>query len=140
MTVFGSGAQLPASKIMQYRVDVYNADGTIGNYRWSQQPANALGQVDLISLAELGAPVNTVAPAVTPTSGASPQTLSVTNGTWTGNPTITYTYQWVLGGSNIGGATSSTYNTTGAGSYACKVTATNGVGSSVATSNTATIT
>jgi hypothetical protein len=54
------------------------------------------------------APVNTVAPAVTGTATVG-QTLSTTNGTWTGAPAPTFTYQWQRAGSNIGGATASTY-------------------------------
>jgi hypothetical protein len=54
------------------------------------------------------APVNTVAPAVTGTATVG-QTLSTTNGTWLGAPAPTFTYQWQRSGSNIGGATSSTY-------------------------------
>jgi len=50
------------------------------------------------------APVNTVAPAVTGTAQAR-QTLTTTNGTWTGVPTPTFTYQWQFGTTNISGAT-----------------------------------
>ena len=52
-------------------------------------------------------PVNTVAPAVTgtPTVG---QTLTVTNGTWTGVPTPTYARQWYADGVAIAGATGTT--------------------------------
>lgn len=45
-TPFG-GTALACSKIAQYRVNVYEADGSIGNYSWSTQPANAAGQADL---------------------------------------------------------------------------------------------
>jgi Divergent InlB B-repeat domain/HYR domain/Right handed beta helix region len=63
-------------------------------------------------------PVNTVLPVVsgTPYSG---QTLSTTNGTWTGSPT-SYTYQWEDCNSSgtsctsIAGATSTEYTLTGA--------------------------
>ena len=62
----------------------------------------------------LSAPTNTAVPIVsgTPNQG---QPLSTTTGSWTGNPTPTYTYQWQdcngTGGSctNIPGATSSSY-------------------------------
>ena len=47
-TPFG-GSALPCAKIMQYRVNLYEADGTIGSYSWSTQPAVAAGQADLIS-------------------------------------------------------------------------------------------
>lgn len=45
-TPFG-GAARPCCKIAQYRLSLYEADGTIASYRWSMQPANAVGQADL---------------------------------------------------------------------------------------------
>lgn len=83
-------------------------------------------------------PVNTVAPAITGTAQEG-QTLTSSTGTWTGTPTITYTYQWKRNGSNIGSATNSTYTLVTADvgqSIKCTVTATNGVGSANADSNT----
>lgn len=53
------------------------------------------------------APVNTVAPAITGTATVG-QTLTVTNGTWTGVPTPTYTRQWYADGVAIAGATGTT--------------------------------
>jgi len=87
------------------------------------------------------APVNTVAPVIsgTPTVG---QTLSSTTGTWTGNPTPTYTYQWKRNGSNIASATSSTYTLVQADAtfaITCAVTGTNVAGAAEATSNSLTI-
>ena len=83
------------------------------------------------------APVNTVAPAVTGTASIG-STLSCSTGTWTGDATINYTYQWQHVTTNISGATSSTYvisylyyNET----IRCVVTGTNGVGNSSANSN-----
>ena len=83
-------------------------------------------------------PVNTVAPAVTPTNPSTGTVLSTTNGTWTGSPTPTYTYQWQHGTTNISGKTSSTYTCEAA--YAgetirCVVTATNAAGAVAANSN-----
>lgn len=73
------------------------------------------------------APINTVAPVVSGTATVG-QTLSTTDGTWTGAPAPTFTYQWQRTGVNIGGATSSTY-VLDAADYAntirCVVTATN---------------
>ncbi len=71
-------------------------------------------------------PVNTVAPGVT---GSAPvgSTLTCDGGTWNGGATFTLTYQWTRDGSNIGGATSSTYVTVAGDSghaVGCKVTAT----------------
>lgn len=84
------------------------------------------------------APVNTVAPAVTgtPTVGS---TLSCTTGTWTGDVSSGYAYQWKDVAGNIAGATSSTY-VVGAGensaSVRCTVTATGTGGSTPRDSNT----
>ena len=89
------------------------------------------------------ATVNTVLPTV---SGSTPvgSTLTAANGTWTGSPSPTFTYQWTTNGSNIGGATSSTYVTqsgdTG-NAIGCAVTGTNSHGSATAaSSNTITVT
>ena len=84
-------------------------------------------------------PVNTVAPAITGTA-QSRQTLTCSTGTWNAAPpSITYTYQWKRAGSNISGATSSTYvvqNADVGSTLTCDVTASNTVGSTTATSNT----
>jgi hypothetical protein len=85
-------------------------------------------------------PVNTVAPAITGTAQEG-QIVTCSTGTWTGTPTITFAYQWKRNGSNIGSATNSTYTLVTADvsqSITCQVTATNGVGSASATSNTIT--
>lgn len=87
-------------------------------------------------------PVNTVLPVVTGSNIAG-NTLTVTDGTWTGTAPIAYTYQWQRNGSNIGGATNSTYTTvdpTDVGTaITCEVTATNPVTSAVAESVAITI-
>lgn len=53
-------------------------------------------------------PINTVLPVVsgTLTSGS---TLSATTGTWTSPTSRTYTYQWLLNGVAVGGATANTF-------------------------------
>jgi surface protein len=83
-------------------------------------------------------PVNTVAPAVTGTTKVG-QTLSCTEGTWTGTPTITFAYQWKRGSTNISGATSATYVLASADfteNITCEVTATNSAGTATQASNT----
>ena len=85
-------------------------------------------------------PINTGSPTVSG-STTQGQTLSVTNGSWNTNlayaPT-SYTYQWKRAGSNISGATSSTYTTVTAdigNSITCTVTAVNNRGTLSANSS-----
>ncbi len=84
------------------------------------------------------APNNTSAPVA---SGAPAvgQTLSCSNGSWSGISTIGYAYKWLRDGSAIGGATGSSYTVQSADQghgVACEVTATNSKGHSSAKSNT----
>lgn len=83
------------------------------------------------------APVNTVAPALsgTPIVG---ETLTVTNGTWTGTPAPTYAREWLRDGSAISGATGTTYVLTEDdvdASITVRVTGTNSAGNAQAVSN-----
>lgn len=121
---YGGTATLEPDQLSQSVIDVYVAAG-----------AGAI--------AAASAPVNTVAPVVSGTETVG-QTLTATNGTWTGSPTITYTYQWqnsVDGeGSwlDIAGADEATYLLDAAdeGLYVrCVVTATNSQGAGSAESN-----
>ena len=82
------------------------------------------------------APANSVLPAITgtPTVG---QTLTARTGTWTGDATITYAYQWKHARRAIGSATASTYLLVAADEgdlITVTVTATNGAGCASATS------
>lgn len=99
--------------------------------------SGAISMQNLQGKTNATAPVNTVAPVVSGTAQVG-QTLSSTTGTWTGTPTPTYTYQWQRNGSNIGGATGSSYALVPADdgkNIRCVVTATNAVGSVSANSN-----
>ncbi len=89
------------------------------------------------------APLNTVAPIA---SGAAQdsQVISATSGSWSGSPTITYSYQWQTASasagpySNIAGATASSYTVQSSdiGNYLrANVSATNSAGSASAPSN-----
>lgn len=83
-------------------------------------------------------PVNTVAPAVTPSPATVGQACSCTTGTWTGSPT-SYSYQWKLDGSNVG-TDSSSYTPVAAGTLTCTVTASNAGGAGTpAVSNSVTV-
>lgn len=74
---------------------------------------NSAGAIETF-LSEVGVlatsvkPVNTVAPAITGTAQVG-QTLTASNGTWTGTPAPTYTKQWYADGVAIAGATAGTY-------------------------------
>lgn len=102
----------------------------------------ALGLTDARAFSRSGSvpPVNSVAPAL---SGfAFPQeTLSTSNGTWTGTPAPTYSYQWYVNSVARSGATASTFQPgiqdIGLPIY-CRVTATNSAGSQATNSNTVT--
>lgn len=93
--------------------------------------------------AALAAPVNTEAPAVSGDAEIG-ETLTTTDGTWTGNPEPTYAYQWQVsddgidGWADIEGETSNEYTVIAddEGKYImCVVTATNSEGSDSAESN-----
>lgn len=83
----------------------------------------------------IAAPTNSVAPVISGTA-AQDNTLTTTNGTWTGSPT--FTYQWTRNNVNIGGATSSSYLLVAADvgtTTRCVVNGTNVSGNASATSN-----
>jgi hypothetical protein len=85
------------------------------------------------------APVNSVAPAITGTTGIG-DTLTCSTGTWSDTPT-SYAYQWKRDTVAIVGANASTYVLVTADdthSITCTVTATNLAGSTAATSNAVT--
>jgi len=93
-----------------------------------------------IAVASPAPPVNTVAPAIGTINGVG-ETLTTTDGTWTG-ASVGATYQWQRGGVNITGQTASSYVTTWADAnqtVGCVVTRSNGGGSTSAASNTVTV-
>jgi hypothetical protein len=88
-------------------------------------------------------PASKVAPVVSGTPAVG-QTLSCSNGSWTGIGTLTYAYQWLRNGVAIAGVSANTYTVQTADQgtgLACVVTATNEIETGVtrsisATSNT----
>lgn len=90
----------------------------------------------LIAKAINQVPVNTVLPVVTGTTEVG-ETLTVSNGTWTSKPPLTYSYQWLSDGTPIEGETGNTYDLVADDENAeisATVTATNANGSASATS------
>lgn len=86
------------------------------------------------------APTNTVLPAITGTAEVG-ETLNLSNGTFTGDAVIVYTYQWFAGGVAIPGATANTFILTAAQQgkiIQARVTANNASGSAAAFSNATT--
>lgn len=87
------------------------------------------------------APVNTVAPVVPSDNLGEDDVLTASDGTWTGNPAPTFTYQWFVDGALAVGETNNTYtilsSDAGLDIY-CDVTATNSEGAATQASNTVT--
>lgn len=110
-------------KDISCHVTAVNAVGSNG------ATSNAIGPI-------VGAPINTVLPVISGTVVVG-DTLSVTNGTWSGYPVPTFAYQWLRNGVNIAGAISANYTLVAADAanpISCRVTATNSQGSAPATS------
>lgn len=93
----------------------------------------------------LKGPSGTGAPAVTRTPNTT--SLSCSQGSWAEDlagsfvyqAPRSYSYQWLLNGSSISGATSSTYTATAPGAYSCSVTGSNQNGSATQTSGSVTL-
>jgi hypothetical protein len=68
---------------------------------------------------------------ISPAEAAVGQTLTCQPGSWTGAPTPTFEYQWLLNNAPIAGETGQTYNVSGAArgfSLSCRVTGKNSEG------------
>jgi hypothetical protein len=93
-------------------------------------------------------PFGTGAPGISTAKSTTPTTLSCSQGAWGGDllgellyrAPRTFAYQWTVGGTPIGGATTSSLAVSSPGAYRCSVTATNYAGSTSQTSAPATIT
>lgn len=93
-------------------------------------------QIDEIEVPQPEAPVNTVIPKITGTPEVG-STLTVNNGTWTGNPAPTFARQWYADGVAIPGETKTTYTVKedDVGKViTAKITATNSAGTEESTS------
>ncbi|MEM8546744.1 MAG: LamG-like jellyroll fold domain-containing protein [Pseudomonadota bacterium] len=114
------------------RVTVDEIAGTVRFRMWDDVGALILDEtLTLNAPPVLTAPVNIALPAITgtPTEG---ETLTVSDGTYTGNPTPTLAKQWTRDGVDIAGATASSYTLTADDVdtvVTCDETATNSEGS-----------
>lgn len=85
-------------------------------------------------------PVLTTAPAITGTAQVG-ETLTCSNGTFSGDATIIYEHQWFANGVSVQGATAATYDLTSADLgkvFMCRVMAKNNAGNAFGFSNTTT--
>jgi hypothetical protein len=105
---------------------------------------NTLGSAsatsNIITAQTYSIPFNTIAPVISGTTTLG-SVLTSTTGTWTGNPSPTFAYEWYRNGLPIFGATSSTYTLMAIDSNAninCYVDADNALGTITAISNTIT--
>lgn len=102
---------------------------------------NATQASNVLLVASLAAPLNTVAPSAPATSDTA-TAVTATQGTWTGNPVPTYAYVWQRDISSTwtdSAFTTLTATLTPVGSWRLKVTATNNTGTTnnvIAYSNT----
>jgi hypothetical protein len=92
---------------------VIGASDSLANITCSVTATNSYGSdsevSNTITVANF-APVNTVAPTVSPSGTQTTGTLITANvGTWAGTATIVYEYKWTRNGVAISGATASTY-------------------------------
>jgi hypothetical protein len=90
-----------------------------------------------IALLPTFSPINSVAPVISGNTTRG-STLTTTNGTWLGNPSPTFTYQWFRGNTPIPTQTNMTYVielADGGQPITCRVTSSNGIGSVVGISN-----
>lgn len=138
----GAGSSLLADHSVEIEnIGLIAGDFFLSNVAMTGQMADAVTFTGTLESGELlGFLIPSVAPAITGTTQQG-QTLTVSNGTWTGSPS--YTRQWQrntgAGFGNISGATSATYvlqaGDVGA-TIRCLVTATATFGSVVGISNT----
>jgi len=80
-----------------------------------------------IGAVQIQSPADTTAPGITPAKPSFGQTLTCSQGVWTSDGTLNYSYRWLRGGTAIQGADVSTYMPTAADvghSLTCQVTAT----------------
>lgn len=137
----------------QWRRDAVDISGATGSAYTTVGPADVGAAIDCVvtatnsqgsanadsnDIAITQAPANAAAPVVSGNATVG-SVLSTTNGTWTGTPAPSFSYQWRRDGVAISGAIAATYTTVDpmdvGTAIDCLVTATNSAGSASADSN-----
>jgi PKD repeat protein len=131
------GAPIPGATDPRLSADAVGALGLSVTALNSEGEATAEAAPATV-LAALSPPVLTTA-TLSPTSGSIGTTFTA-SATTSGNPTPVFSYQWLLGGTAIAGATAPTYSATAAGTLTVRVTASNSLGTDSLESDAATIT
>lgn len=129
------------------RTDKYSVfwlSGAYHYYDFNTNPAAAdIGYTTRIKAASSDyaadpvAPANVSAPSIAGSTGTQGNVLQAAIGSWTGDMPMTFAYQWVKAGVDISGATSASYTILSGdvgSSVTVRVTATNYLGSTAATS------
>jgi hypothetical protein len=131
------GTNIPSATASSYSVASEDRGASISCTVTAQNSAGMVEAISSNSLAIPGSqPQSTASPEVSGTPAVG-NTLTCSPGTWNGQPTPTYTYQWLLGGISIPSATASTYTVATADRglvLSCKVTASNREGTGSASS------
>jgi hypothetical protein len=137
-----SGVAIDPAANKIYWADAHGGAIRVANLDGSDSPADLFtGESSPGFVALLRAPAGTGAPSISG-SGQVGQQLSCSQGSWAADLEGSFlyraprwfAYQWQLGGSDIAGANQATYTATAAGSYTCRVKASNEAGSNSQTS------
>lgn len=123
------------SHTLKFQQDALNSDpDPLGTVEGTAGPPYNVGL--FMSIAPTLFPVNTSGPSISGNASVG-SVLTASAGTWSDSPS--FTYQWTRNGTNIGGATSSTYTLVAADAFTSigvTVTATNTAGAPTASSPT----
>jgi Kelch motif/Bacterial Ig-like domain (group 2) len=109
--------QESGSAISGATTDTYTAGGSGGNYTVYETNTAGCNTTSATTTVSIGTPPTSIATAAGPTTFCSGSSVNINATTFAG-----YSYQWQVGGSNIAGATATTYNATATGNYTLLVT------------------
>ena len=106
------GVVIPGANATTYVLTPAEAGKVMTSRVLGQSIAGSAAKLSNATTAVAGAlPVNTVAPAISGTAKVG-ETLTATDGTWTGTPTPELTRQWLADDEPIEGATEATFDLT----------------------------